>query len=367
MKIIYINCNNGISGDMLLSAIINSGIITPAQFEKKIKQAVPSIARYWKFKVTETERNRLPCTLTEVIGDKTFHSANEIHKLIKSSKLPDNLKAKALKILNSLILSESKVHKLPYNKVHFHEMSHIDTLVDITGTVIGISLFNANKIISSPINIGTGVAPASANILSVNKAPVYIKSKPDTECTTPTGAAIISNITDEFKDTIAPMIILRTGYGAGMRDDGSPNILRLIYGNTEEKSSKYDTDTVIMLETNIDDMDPRIYPYLTDKLLSAGCLDVWLSQVMMKKGRPGIVLNVIANSGNEHTAVEMIFRETTTIGIRRSEVSRYKLPRHISGKYKLSKLPDGAIKKSVEYETAVREIKSNPSPLKDKL
>jgi hypothetical protein len=166
---------------------------------------------------------------------------------------------------------------------------------------------------------------------------------------------------------VPALVIDRFGFGAGSRDDESrPNMLKLCIGDMQTADlveSGHLMDNVTLLETNIDDMDPRVYPYITDKLLQQGCLDVWLTQVLMKKGRPGIVLNVLVSTENEQCAVNTIFKETTTIGIRKLPVSRYILPRTKQGNHKISYLPDGTQKKSVEYETAVRQIKQTKKPL----
>jgi uncharacterized protein (DUF111 family) len=206
---------------------------------------------------------------------------------------------------------------------------------------------------SSELNVGT-LAPATLWILKTRKVPVYstdIKS----ELVTPTGAAIISALSEEFGN-LPTLKIERYGFGAGNYKlcSGQNDVLKIIIG---EQKNSYKEEDLIILETNIDDMDTRVYPYIIDKLFSSGALDVWLTNVIMKKGRPGFVLNVLTESENEQKLIDIIFKETTTLGIRKQIVTRYKLDRYKKGRYKIGLLPDGTKKYQTEFDTVVNKLK----------
>ena len=361
MKIAYINCSNGVSGDMLLSAFISAGV-KHSELENLLKRSLK--LKGWNLRV---ERNRVfhvPVMKTEVLGDHRFRSPAEIRKIIAKSSFSPELKDRCLRILNSLVQAEAKVHRVPLTGVHFHELNSIDTLIDIAGACLCLDLANVKEVYASPVNIGSPM-PAAMEILRERKVPVF-SSDTSFELTTPTGAAIISEIVSRFGD-MPEMKIEASGFGSGTKKSSKGfSLLKLFVGETAQESAVFG-DEVILLETNIDDMDPRIYPYVTEKLFSAGAKDVWMTQVLMKKGRPGIVLSALSSPDYEKKLVDVLFRETTTLGIRRFAVPRYILKRKVRGDRKIGFLGKGKAKVKSEFEIVKREAHESGRPLSDSL
>jgi len=227
-------------------------------------------------------------------------------------------------------------------------------------------MLGINEVYSSPLNLGKP-APATVEIVKAGNVPVY-STNPRVEMTTPTGAAIISAIAKSFGG-MPPIRVESSGSGAGTFEfDDIPNILGLITGQSLEKNVpplQIPTDEVKVLETNIDDMDPRIYPYVMDKLFGLGARDVWLSQVIMKKGRPGTVLSVICTKDKEKDIVNTIFRETTTLGIRSYPCSRHVLKRETGADKKTAFVPGSKPKVKSEYEKAREQAVQLKKPLKN--
>ncbi len=265
--------------------------------------------------------------------DHHHHSRNfsDISGLINSSPLDSFVKELSLKIFREIAEAESKIHAKSIDEVHFHEVGAIDSIVDIVAAAVCLNMLKPDKIISSPLNLGEGTvecahgvfpvpAPATAEILK--GIPVY-SSGIKKEMTTPTGAAIIKCIAEDFSSFPA-MKIASTGYGLGKRNLEVPNVLRLVMGETEISGKK------VMIETNIDDMSGEIFSYLVPRLFEHGALDVFITPVIMKKGRPGHVLSVMCEDTQVNPLEEIIFSETTTFGTRRYEVDRTELERTVS-------------------------------------
>jgi len=258
------------------------------------------------------------------------------------------------------------VHNIPPDKIHFHEINSIDTLIDVAGSSLAFDMLGIEEIYSSPLNLGRA-APATLEIVKAKSVPVY-SSNPRVEMTTPTGAAIISSVAKAF-GVMPEMKIESTGSGAGTFDfDDTPNILSLMIGTQASRKirdSSIPTDNVKVVETNIDDMDPRIYPYVMEKLFACGAKDVWLNQVIMKKGRPGIVLSVICSQEIENTVVNIIFKETTTLGIRSYPCSRHVLRRDTGTDRKTAYVPGSKPKVKSEFEKVKLQAQAQHKPLKN--
>ncbi len=245
----------------------------------------------------------------------------DIEKIINKSKLDDSTRELSKKIFMKVAKAEALVHGIPVEKVHFHEVGAMDSIIDIVGAAICFSALKVDEVHVSQVELGGGFvkcqhgtlpvpAPATAEIIkgmSVRGGGV------DFEATTPTGAAILSAIGTHFGSS-ASFRILKTGYGVGHKDDPAvPNLLRVFLGETEEKKSGHDA---ILLECNIDDMNPEFFEYISEKLFNSGASDVYINHIIMKKGRPGNVLNVICEGGSEEKLKEIIFTESTSVGIR---------------------------------------------------
>ncbi|MBU0600261.1 nickel pincer cofactor biosynthesis protein LarC [bacterium] len=359
MKIAYFDCFSGLSGDMIIGALIDAGLKLDYLNEKL--SSLKGVD--FKLQVKEVAKHHLSGCKFEVIYDRErkIKTLAEVTKIIEGSTLEKEIKEESLRIYQNLFKAEAKLHRKDPDQVHLHELSSIDTIVDIVGAVVGLSFFQVEQVISSPLNLGYGrtnfgegelPVPAPATCELLKNIPVY--SQEAGELVTPTGAAIISTLAYEYSH-LPKMKIEAIGYGAGEKElPNLPNFLRIFIG---EKSFSFQEEEVMVLETNIDDSLPLIYENLTERLFEEGALDVYLTPIQMKKFRPGIILSVIAPKEKIQVLASLIFRETSTTGIRLNKVSRLKLPRQLKefktpyGKVKAKLINfEGRDKVSVEYE-----------------
>ncbi|MDP3259685.1 MAG: nickel pincer cofactor biosynthesis protein LarC [Thermodesulfovibrionales bacterium] len=382
MKIAYFDCSSGISGDMCLGALIDAGVPV-AKLENELRK-LP--IKGYKLKVKRVKRSGFPATKADVIQKLEVRSKKlevrrwkDIEHLIKNSQLSDGIKKKGLSIFRRLFTAEAEVHGETFDAAHLHELGAVDCIVDIFGTVIGLKLLGIEKVYSSGVNTGGGSvrtkhgilpvpAPATAELLK--GIPVYSDGI-DYELTTPTGAVILKEISSSF-GTIPDMVIEKIGIGAGNKDfKDKPNVLRILIGQGKKQSAESREQKVAVIETTIDDMNPQIYEYVMERLFKAGALDVYLTQLIMKKGRPGIKLTVLCNSKEKEKMMKIIFEETTTIGLRFYEAGRQTLKREIKEintalgkvKVKTSKLGSRIIKTAPEYEDCKKLAKKLNMPL----
>lgn len=385
MKIAYFDCFSGISGDMCLGAVVDAGV-SLQELEKELKK-IPSGG----YRLTAKKVKRAGFTSTKVdiavlaqrLAPHALRKWKDIEKIINRSRLSEEIKQRGRRIFKRLFEAEAKVHGEAFERVHLHELGAVDCIVDIFGTIIGLNILGVEKVFSSPINLGSGFVETEAGILPVpapatveilKKVPVYSKDVPF-ELTTPTGAAIIKEISSGFGD-MPPIDIGKIGIGAGNRDlKDRPNILRLFIGNPHfTKGGQGEVkggmgglldENVIVIETNVDDMNPQIYEYVMEKLFKAGALDVYLTQVLMKKGRPGVKMTVLCNKEQLENLMKIVLKETSTIGLRFYEAKRRILQREIKiidtefGKVrvKFSRLGDDILKAAPEYEDCKRIAK----------
>lgn len=370
MKIAYFDCFSGISGDMSLGALIDAGL-SYKNLEREIKKI--HIEGY-KLHVQKVKRSFLSAKKVTIKisqrpslkADKAIRRWKDAEKLINSSSLSSVIKQQGLRTLKRIFDAEARVHGISFDKVHLHELSAVDCIIDIFGTIIGLNLMGIDKVYSSPINLGSGIiqtkhgkipvpAPATAEILK--NVPIY-SGGVSSELTTPTGAAIIREISSAFGD-VPMMKINKIGIGAGENKFKNwPNVLRIFIGETTDKSTFFENEIITVIETNIDDMNPQIFEHVIEKLYKAGALDVYLTQVIMKKGRPGILMTILSRIEERDNLIEIILRETSTIGLRFYETKRKILERQIRtihtewGKVKVksSKLNKNLKKITPEYE-----------------
>lgn len=369
---------------MCLGALIDAGL-SIKDLDRELKK-IPF--RGFRLGTKKVKRSHFLATKVDVILQSTVKSNQskinrweDIEKIIHSSSLSEDTKYKVLKIFKRLFKAEAKVHGKTFNTVHLHELGAVDCIADVFGTVIGLNMLGIERVYASPVNLGSGVvksetgilpvpAPATADIL--RKIPVYSKSVPF-ELTTPTGAAIIRELSSEFGD-IPYMDIERIGLGAGNKDFNNwPNVLRILIGKEWPLGDNKKDDSVIVIETNIDDMNPQIFEYVMEKLYKAGALDVFLTQVIMKKGRPGIKLTVLCDRERQDEMIKIILTETTTIGLRYYETKRRVLERKIKaidtdfGKIRFKFSGDGKeiLKACPEYEDCKKAARRLRIPLID--
>jgi uncharacterized protein (TIGR00299 family) protein len=332
MKIVYFDTIAGISGDMTLGAFVNAGL----PIEELRRELAKLSLQGFELQASHVERSGIVATKVEVvisIQPKYHRHLKDIIEIIDKSDLSRSAKDRSSRVFQEIAVAEAKVHNTSVEKIHFHEVGALDSIVDIVGTAICLEYFGIGQVYSSPIKLGgSGFVRASHGQLPVPTpaAVEILKDYPTVltdfgfELTTPTGAAIIKALSS---GTLSHerMRIEKIGYGAGSHEsDKVPNLLRVMIGELE---SKYDEDEVVSVETNIDDLNPEVYPYVIERLLSAGAHDAFLIPVIMKKGRPGILLSILANRMNLDAVLKVVYSETTTLGVRIQPVDRRKLPR----------------------------------------
>jgi uncharacterized protein (TIGR00299 family) protein len=332
MKICYFDTIGGISGDMTLGAFVSAGI----RFDDLAGELKKLGLEGFELEAAHVERNGIVATKVDVViseQQKYHRHYTDIISLIDSSALSTSVRDRAKKIFYEIAVAEAKVHNSTLEKVHFHEVGAIDSLVDIVGVAICLEQFGVEAVYSSPVKVGNGgfvnsqhgalPVPTPATMEILRGYPTVLTDIPQ-ELATPTGAAIIKACSRGVLD-VERLNVASIGYGAGSRDLGKiPNLLRVLIGDLE---SRDDRDTVVSIETNIDDMNPELYPYIIETLLSAGARDAYLVPVVMKKGRPGIVLSVLIDHDGIDAALKVIFRETSSIGVRMQPMERRKLVR----------------------------------------
>jgi uncharacterized protein (TIGR00299 family) protein len=376
MKLAYFDCASGISGNMILGAMLDAGLELDALQEALAALKVSG----YEMEATRVQRKGLAGTLVDVRaseGQMARH-LGDILEIIGESGLPGDVKEKAAAVFTRLAEVEAKIHGVSVEEIHFHEVGGLDAIVDVVGTIIGLKLLGIEEVYSSPLHLGKGFVkcahgllpvPAPATLELVKGLPVYGWDI-EAELVTPTGAAIISTLA-KF-DPPPPMRVERIGYGAGHRDLPIPNLLRLVIAITYPHAGELEQDTVVLLETNIDDMNPEFYEYVMDKLFQKGALDVFLTPIQMKRNRPGTMLSVIVGQEDVDKMLGVIFEETTTLGVRIQEVRRKKLiresvmlhTRYGSISVKVAKL-DGVVKNvSPEYEECRQIAEKYHVPLK---
>lgn len=340
MRVAHFDCFSGISGDMTLAALLDAGV-DPVP----IREGLDSLGLPIRLEVDKVRKGGFAATQVriEVSEEPSHRFLPEVEEILSRGRLTPKQHDLALRIFRRLAQAEAVVHGLPLERVHFHEVGALDSIADIVGVAIGLDLLDVERISSRSVPTGSGLvkcahglmpipAPGTAELLKgVPLAPSSIKS----ELTTPTGAAILTTVVQEWIDQPV-MTVERIGHGAGRREFvEQPNLLRLFVG--QAASLPYDmgrlaacpteSDQVWLLETNLDDLPAEVIGYCYELLLAAGALDVFSTPIFMKKNRPGVLLSVLAPTERLAALEEILFRETTTLGIRRSLLTRHKLNR----------------------------------------
>jgi uncharacterized protein (TIGR00299 family) protein len=336
MRVAHFDCFSGCSGDMILAALIDAGADADA-----IGRGIASLGLPISFEVEKIRKGGFRATQVRIEApEETSHRfLPEVEEILQRGQLTDRQRNLALRIFRRLAEAESAAHGMPLEKVHFHEVGALDSIADIAGSAIGIDLLEVERFSSRSVPTGSGMvkcahglmpipAPGTAELLKgVPLASSSIKS----ELTTPTGAAILTTVVEQWTDSPA-LTIERIGHGAGRREFiEQPNLLRLFVGTAASTSAKpqvaEEADRIWVLETNLDDLPAEVIGYCYELLLAAGALDVFSTPIQMKKNRPGVLLSVLAAEAQLPAIEEILFRETTTFGIRRYQVRRSKLQR----------------------------------------
>ena len=377
MRIAYFDTIAGISGDMTLGAFISAGV--------SLDQLITELGKLrlsgFEVAAKHIQRNGITAVKVDVViseAPKYHRHLADINAIIEQSDLSTAVKDRARRIFYEIAVAEAKVHNSTIEKVHFHEVGAIDSLVDIVGTSICVELLGIERVFSSPVKVGNGgtvttqhgvmpiPTPATSEILK--GYPVVLTDIPF-ELTTPTGAAIIKALSHGTL-TFEQFTVSSIGYGAGTRElPGIPNLLRVVVGELEPR---LDRDEVVVIETNIDDMNPEILPYVIEKLIEAGANDAFLAPILMKKGRPAHLLSVLVERSQMEVILSIIFRETSTLGVRIQHVERRKLTRtqkavHSSlGTVTVKAVTvDGKEKLIPEFEECKRLAVENNLPLRE--
>jgi len=377
MRIAYLDCFSGISGDMFVGSLLDAGL----PFEQLETVLSGLKLSGYRISAIPEERNHIFGTRFSVTLEKADQAArhlDDIREILKNSDLSLPVIQKSIQIFENLAKVEGDVHHISPNEVHFHEVGAIDSILDIVATVAGMDLLGIEKVFASRIPVGSGIIgsahgripiPSPATIALLKDIPIY-SSGQDAEMVTPTGAALIASFCSSF-GPMPPMVIEEVGYGVGSRRlSDRPNLLRILIGKDADKET---TETVVILEANLDDMSPELSGYLMENLFEAGARDVSFCPVYMKKNRPGIQVQVIGEPEDRERLTAIIFRESTTLGVRYSYGQRAVLRRETVavdspwGTMNVKKVIDREGKAVLlpEYEECKRIARENNLPLRD--
>lgn len=435
MRIAYIECFSGISGDMFLGALVDAGV--PADL---LREAVRALNLGAELQISRVDRSGITSTKVDVVingepdrpresaqpahhvhshqhghahqhehrhPDGTVHShdhahddepahehgnnsahahgrhLSEIKKIISAAPISSKARQTATAVFDALGAAEAKIHNVPVETIHFHEVGAVDAIVDIVCAAVGSEALDVDRFIVSPLNVGGGTVvcahgtfpvPAPATVELLKGAPVF-SGEIQKELVTPTGAAIVSTLAHSF-GPMPPMTLDFSGYGAGSRNFPShANVVRITVGESQipqQSSSDLPRDEVVVLEANIDDLNPQLFGYVAEQALAAGALDVFATPVQMKKSRPGTLITLLAKPGDAERIARLVFRETSTIGIRTRREQRYVLPRRHEAvqtqwgevRMKIAQIKGSVSNYSPEYEDCRRIAEQHHVPLK---
>jgi len=389
MKTLYFDCFSGISGDMTLAALIDLGVDKELLISELQKLNVPG----WRMEFSEVAKHGIQALHVEVFLEEPEHSHFHLHhllgkqehvhrnmtditSLIDHSSISVGSKELAKRIFMRLAVAEAKIHGTTPGKVHFHEVGAVDSIIDIVGTAICLDILSPDRICASVLHDGHGFTkcqhgtipipvPAVTEMLAA-RGVSFRQLDIEGELMTPTGAAIVLEASESF-GTMPEMKIIKTGYGAGKKDFALPNVLRVVWGESIETGT---SDSITIIETNIDDTTPEILGYVMDRLFEAGAKDVFFTPVYMKKHRPATQLTVLCDESQILQIEHILFTETSTIGLRKIQASRTCLPREIVkvttpyGEVQAKKVSFGLLTRiALEYEDACRLAREKNVPL----
>jgi len=333
MKIALIDCIGGVSGNMMLGAILDAGVDV-GRLESELRRLdLPS----WRLESRKVVRKGIAATHVDIKypAEDVERNLDDIVKIIDSSGLDTSIRQQSRAIFERLANAEARVHGIPSTQVHFHEVGAVDAIIDIVGTVTGLWMLGIRELHATELPIGRGTIECAHGTLP-NPAPATVEllrgvpsraTELEGELVTPTGAAIVTTLARSY-DFRERMTIERIGYGAGSRDLVVPNVTRLVVAELL-RENVLAPDTIVQLDTNIDDMNPQVYEFVMSRLFDAGALDVVMTPCFMKKNRPAVHLTVLSPSGRENKLLDLILRETTTLGVRMQTVQRVTLPRDV--------------------------------------
>jgi hypothetical protein len=386
-RILYLDCSAGAAGDMMLGALIDAGLPLDA-----LRAALGSLMLPgWSLECTRVTRAGVSAAKFAVRGphhadeagpggvrEHHHRSVADICALVQSSALSPDAKSRTCELFLRLAEVEASIHRMPVEEVHLHEVGALDSIADIAGSVFALEWFAPERIVASPLNVGGGFVatahgrlpvPAPATAVLLKGVPVY-STGTQAELVTPTGALLVSACADAY-GPLPAMTIESVGCGAGDRDfPGSPNVLRVFVGET---SGAMAADRILVIECEIDDMNPQVFGHVMERLYAAGALEVFYTAVQMKKNRPGTLLTVLAKPEQREAMAAIVFRETTSIGLRYQEVDRLCLDRDVVSidtplgpvRLKIARLGGDAVNAAPEFEDCVRLAKQHDMPVRE--
>jgi len=377
-RIAYLDCYSGISGDMLLGALIDAGVDSRALSSELEKLGVPG----WSLRAERVRRAGIAATQAHVElaeSPQPHRRLPDIVAIIGGSSLDAADRERAARVFRLLAEAEARVHGVAAEEIDFHEVGALDAIVDVVGGVVGLRLLGVERLYCSPLPAGGGTArsmhgalpvpaPATLELMAMARAPLAPSAgdRP-MELVTPTGAALATALASFERPA---MHVTAVGHGAGGRDpEGWPNVLRLWLGEAIEPARP----AMLLIETNIDDMNPEIYGYVQERLFAAGAADVWYQAIQMKKNRPGVLLSVLCPADREHDITSLLLRETSTLGVRVSSVSRHEAQRETlefesslgPAAVKVKRLPGEPPRVAPEYEACRRIAEARALPLSE--
>jgi uncharacterized protein (TIGR00299 family) protein len=380
VKIAFFDCFAGASGDMILGALLDAGL----PIERLREEIAKLNLSHYALDVTKVVKKGIGGSQAQIVIDQDHHDHHHRHlshirDIIAASDLDDTVKARSTDIFVRLAEAEARVHRSSVESVHFHEVGAMDAIIDVVGAVVGLRALGIDKIFCSPLHVGSGTiecahgtlpVPAPATAELIKGRPAYSTGVAG-ELLTPTGAAILTTLAAGFGPMPA-MTVGQVGYGAGKADPGISNLLRVAIGEARDDIGDYEVEQTVLIETNIDDMNPQLYDHLMGRLLNEGALDVFLTAVQMKKNRPGTLLSVICRSDAVGTLADILMQETTTIGLRWRVENRIMAAREIrriktvhgSVDIKLARSNGRIINLTPEYDDCKRVALEKGLPLK---
>ncbi|NWF93061.1 MAG: nickel pincer cofactor biosynthesis protein LarC [Syntrophaceae bacterium] len=375
MKIAYFDCFSGASGDMILGALIDAGLSARRLREELEKLRIPGV----QLKVKRVLKGGIAATRVSVEGRSERHHRHldELLKIIDRSRIEPEVKEKSREIFEKIASVEGEIHQKPAGEIHFHEIGGLDSIVDIVGSVWGVSQMGIDEIHVSKVNVGGGFVqcehgtlpvPAPATLALMKGKPLY-SSGVERELLTPTGAALLTSLASHF-GPMPVMRVERVGYGAGRDDLPHPNLLRLMIGTSQGEPER---ERVTIIETNIDDMNPQFYDFLMERLFEMEVREVFLTPILMKKSRPATLLTVICRPEKLSSVTRFLIRETTTLGLRWREEERSCAEREMVNlqtrygkiRFKLAQWEGKVVNLSPEYEDCRKLALERKVPLKD--
>ncbi len=377
MKIAYFDCIGGASGDMILGALLDAGLSA----ETLSARLAALRLNDFQLRTQRVVKNGFSATKVDVVvaDDVPERHLAEIQAIVEGSDLAPAIKSQAMAIFRRMAEVEAAIHGSTLDRVHLHELGGVDTIVDVVGVLLALDAWGIEKVYVSPLPMGRGFIrgahgqiplPAPATVALLKGVPI-VGSEIEKELVTPTGAALLSSLAVGF-GPIPPMTLAAVGYGAGGRDLPVPNLVRLLLGD-QATPAHLGVESVVILETNIDDMNPQVYDHVMARLFKAGALDVFLNPIQMKKNRPGILLRVIARPGDTGPLTDILLAETSTLGVRQQIMSRVSLRREIrtvetphgAVRIKIATFGDGQHRATPEYDDCRRLAEQQGVPLRD--